>query len=165
MYSRILTLIFLLLISATTQAQKALDFSLSGDNGTTIKLSSYKNQIVYVDFWASWCKPCRQSFPFLNEMHQRYASKGLKIIAINLDDNKKAAAAFLKKYPASFTIAYDPEGKTPSKYGLKVMPTSYLIDRRGQIINIHKGFKEDQAKALENMISQSLNKRLLNKKR
>ena len=136
-------------------AQKAPGFSLKSDN-STINLSAYRGKVVYVDFWASWCKPCRKSFPFLNEMHNRYEKKGLKVIGINLDAEISDARKFLKRYPASFSIAYDPEGKTPKQYKLSVMPTSYLIDRRGNIIDIHKGFREDDRDQLEARIKKLL---------
>ncbi len=156
-----LTAFFALLLiafSAPSFAQKAPDFSLDGDNGK-VKLSDYKNKVVYVDFWASWCKPCQKSFSFMNDMETRYGKKGFKIIAINLDSDKAAAKSFLKKHPAKFTIAYDPEGKTPNMYKLKVMPTSYLIDRRGNLVNVHKGFKKNQTADLERMIVKTLNKK------
>ena len=150
---------FLLLFNSSVfAAQKAPDFSLQGDK-TAIKLSSYKGKVVYVDFWASWCKPCRKSFPFLNTIHERYKNKGLKVIGINLDSDKSDAKKFLSKYPANFSIAYDPEGKTPKQYRLSVMPTSYLIDRQGNLINIHKGFKEAQTQDIEQKIQQALSKK------
>lgn len=157
---RIITsLIVTLFISiSSSYAQKAPGFTLAGDKGK-VSLSQYRNKVVYVDFWASWCKPCRKSFGFMNDMQTRYGKKGLKIIAINLDDKRTDAASFLKKHPAKFTIAYDPKGTTPGKYKLKVMPTSYLIDRKGNLINIHQGFKEDQTGKLEKLITQALNKK------
>jgi len=150
--------LLLMTFSMPSFAQKAPDFTLNGDKGK-ISLSAYKNQVVYVDFWASWCKPCQKSFPFMNDMEARYGKKGFKIIAINLDSDRAAAKGFLSKHPAKFTIAYDPEGKTPNKYKLKVMPTSYLIDRRGNLVNVHKGFKKSQTAELEKMIVSTLNKK------
>jgi len=147
-----------ILFSSSSIAQKAPGFTLDGDRGK-VALSSYKNKVVYVDFWASWCKPCRKSFTFMNEMQNRYGKKGLKIIAINLDSERSAAKEFLKSHPANFTIAYDKDGKTPGLYKLKVMPTSYLIDRRGNLVNIHKGFKENQTDKLEKLIAQTLSKK------
>ncbi|RDH81236.1 MAG: hypothetical protein DIZ80_14115 [endosymbiont of Galathealinum brachiosum] len=154
------SVITLLLITVSSQsfAQKAPDFSLNGDKGK-IQLSNYKNKVVYVDFWASWCKPCQKSFSFMNDMQSRYGKKGFEIIAINLDSDRPAAKKFLKKNPAKFKIAYDPEGKTPDMYKLKVMPTSYLIDRRGNLVNVHKGFKDNQKNQLEKTIVQALNKK------
>ncbi|VAW67259.1 Thioredoxin family protein [hydrothermal vent metagenome] len=156
-----LTALFILLtilFSTASFAQKAPEFSLKGDSGK-VSLASYKGQVVYVDFWASWCKPCRKSFPFMNNMHKKYGKKGLKVIAINLDSDHSSAAKFLKKNPAKFTIAYDPEGETANNYGLKVMPTSYLIDKKGNIINTHKGFKSNQTEKLEKHIVKALNKK------
>ncbi len=158
--NKIISVIVLLLISFSNPsfAQKAPDFSLNGDNGE-VKLSAYKNQVVYIDFWASWCKPCLKSFAFMNDMQERYGKNGFKIIAINLDSEKAAAKAFLKKHPAKFTVAYDAEGKTPGLYKLKVMPTSFLLDRNGNLLNVHKGFKENQKDRLEKLIVQALNKK------
>lgn len=158
--NKFISLFALLLITLSNPvfAQKAPDFTLDGDNGK-VKLSDYKNQIVYVDFWASWCKPCQKSFAFMNDMEKRYAKKGLKIIAVNLDSNRSDAKNFLKKSPAKFTIAYDPDGKTPNMYKLQVMPTSYLIDRKGNLIKVHKGFKDSQKADLEKTIVQALNRR------
>lgn len=154
---KIAALLVLLAItfSSSAFAKKAPGFSLKGDK-QKVNLSSYKNQVVYVDFWASWCKPCRKSFPFMNDLEKKYGKKGLKVIAINLDSDMSAAKGFLKKNPAKFTVAYDPEGTTAGAYGLKVMPTSYLIDRKGNLINVHKGFKDKQRPELEKMISKAL---------
>ncbi len=157
---KLISLITLLLIALSSPAfaQKAPAFTLDGDNGK-VKLSDYRNKVVYVDFWASWCKPCQKSFSFMNDMEARYGKKGFKIIAINLDSDRSAAKSFLKKHPATFTIAYDEEGKTPNLYQLKVMPTSYLIDRRGNLVKVHKGFKKNQTADLEKMIVKTLNKK------
>ena len=152
----IISLFFLIFSVSIASAEKAPGFSLNGDKNK-VTLSKYKNQVVYLDFWASWCKPCRKSFGFMNNMQERYGKKGLKIIAINLDEDRSAATSFLKNHPANFTIAYDPEGKTPGAYNLSVMPTSYLIDKKGNIIFKHKGFKEDHANQLEQKITQALN--------
>lgn len=94
----------------------------------------------------------------MNEMQARYAKQGLQIIGINLDNDKQAARDFLKKNPAEFTIAYDPDGKTPGLYNLKVMPTSYLIDRKGNLVHVHKGFKENQKQKMEALILKTLKK-------
>ncbi len=155
-------LIFLIFLTALPQtqalAQKAPGFTLAGDKGK-VSLSSFKNKVVYVDFWASWCKPCRKSFPFMNEMQARYGKQGLEVVGINLDSDTSAAAQFLAKRPANFTLAYDPEGKTPQTYGLKVMPTSFLVDRRGQLVYVHKGFKENQQEEIEKLIVATLNRK------
>ena len=144
-----LTLILSLAFSSNALAgKKAPTFKLQGENGE-ISLEQYKGQVVYVDFWASWCVPCKHSFPWMNDIQKRYGNKGFKVIAINLDKDKKDAHTFLKMHPAEFTIAYDPEGIAAEAYRVKVMPTAYLIDQQGNLVNSHKGFKIEDSKKME----------------
>ncbi|MCK4710852.1 MAG: TlpA family protein disulfide reductase [Gammaproteobacteria bacterium] len=143
--------------STASYAAKAPTFILKGDNGT-ISLKKLRGKVVYVDFWASWCIPCRKSFPWMNEMQKKYKSKGLVVIGINLDEDKSAAQNFLKQVPANFTIAYDPDGVTPGKYKVEVMPTSYLIDRSGNLVYTHRGFKKSYSEKMENKITALLGK-------
>jgi thiol-disulfide isomerase/thioredoxin len=117
----------------------APDFAISNAQLPN-KLSDLAGQVVYLDFWASWCKPCRQSFPWMNQMQQKYASQGLQIIAINLDTESSLTKDFLDKVPAQIPIIYDPEGNIASDYQLIGMPSSYLIDKTGKIRFSHKGF-------------------------
>ena len=151
---------FFLLLSlfinpAALAASKAPAFELPGDSGPIV-LEQYRNQVVYVDFWASWCVPCKHSFPWLNQMQERYADEGLKVIAINLDKDRAHAAKFLERIPARFDIAYDPEGTVAEAYSLKVMPSSYLIDREGNLVHAHKGFKTSDGSRMEDMIRKLL---------
>ena len=151
-----LSICLLLLFSSQTYAQKAPTFVLPGDK-QTINLEKLKGKVVYLDFWASWCDPCRKSFPWMNDMHSRYDSKDFTIIAVNLDSSKKEAANFLNKVPATFQIAYDPEGTVATKYDLKAMPTSYLIDKRGQLVMTHKGYRESDTASIETKIKKLIN--------
>lgn len=145
----IVTVLFLLFsLNQYSYAEKAIDFDLPSDEGN-IKLSDLKGSVVYVDYWASWCPPCRKSFPWMNKMHSKYEAQGLKIIGISLDSKRKNAHKFLKKMPALFSIAYDPEGNTADDYNVQVMPTSYLIDRDGNLIYTHKGFNNKHKEKLE----------------
>jgi thiol-disulfide isomerase/thioredoxin len=121
------------------QEMSAPEFAISHDQLPN-KLSALTGKVVYIDFWASWCKPCRKSFPWMNQMQQKYAGQGLQIIAINLDTEEALAKAFLDKVPAQIPIIYDPEGKIASDYNLLGMPSSYLIDKKGKIRFSHKGF-------------------------
>jgi len=109
------------------------------DNG--LNLSSYDGKVVIVDFWASWCVPCRRSFPWMNAMQDKYREAGLVIIAVNLDRNAEDAARFLAKYPANFEIVYDPEGALAKEYSVEVMPSSVIIGRNGDRYERHAGFK------------------------
>ena len=144
------------LLSFNAYAQKAPTFTLPGD-GSEISLEKLKGKIVYLDFWASWCDPCRKSFPWMNGMKARFDSKKFAIVAVNLDSSKKEAMKFLEKAPADFDIAYDPDGKVASKYNLQAMPTSYLIDKKGNLIMTHKGYREGDTAEIEAKILTLLN--------
>ena len=151
----LITTFMLAVFFNTATADKAPNFSLQGDD-STIELSSFKGKVVYLDFWASWCVPCRQSFPFMNDMHEKYSEEGLKVIAINLDTEREKAKRFIKIIPADFTIAYDAEGKVPELYKLSVVPSFYLINGDGEIVYKHAGFRSSQSEKLEYKIRQVL---------
>jgi len=144
------------LCSFNLYAQKAPTFTLPGDN-KSISLEQLKGKVVYLDFWASWCDPCRKSFPWMNDMSARFDSTKFTIVAVNLDSSKEEATKFLEKVPADFDVAYDPEGKTATQYDLKAMPTSYLIDKKGNLILTHKGYREGDATEIEDKIIKLLN--------
>jgi thiol-disulfide isomerase/thioredoxin len=143
--------VFSILCSFASEAS-APNFKI--DSNTDI--ASLKGQVVYVDFWASWCKPCRASFPWMNEMQAKYADKGLKIIAINLDEDSRNAKQFLDLLPASFKVVYDPQGNIASQYELVGMPSSYLIDKSGKLRASHQGFFTSKVEVYENEILQLL---------
>jgi len=144
-------------------AEKAPQFALQGDN-KKIQLNNYRGRVVYVDFWASWCEPCRRSFSWMNKMQSLYGEEKFSIIAINLDESHDAAKAFLEKIPASFEIAYDPLGRTAEAYQLKVMPSSFLINRKGELVYRHLGFNNGDKDELEKQIKQQLGKGMLAQK-
>jgi cytochrome c biogenesis protein CcmG, thiol:disulfide interchange protein DsbE len=121
----------------------------------TVALDSLRGRVVYLDFWASWCGPCRRSFPWMEALQQRHSGQGFTVVAINLDKDRRAADGFLSRYPASFPIAFDPAGKTAEAYGVSVMPTSYLIGRDGTILSCHAGFAPKQAAELEALIQEA----------
>lgn len=130
-------------------------FDLKGVEGN-INLAKYQGKLVYLDFWASWCGPCRQSFPWMNELQSKYGAQGLQIIGVNLDQKNEDARQFLTTTPARFLVAFDPAGATPRSYGVKGMPSSVLIGPDGKIIFEHAGFKETDRAALEEKIKSSL---------
>jgi cytochrome c biogenesis protein CcmG, thiol:disulfide interchange protein DsbE len=131
---------------------QAPDFRLPGTKAD-IKLAEHRGKAVYVDFWASWCDPCRKSFPWMNEIQAKYGNK-LKVIAINLDQDRAEADKFLKQNQPKFTIAFDPAGKTAVAYKVKAMPSSYLIDTQGRIVSSHAGFRSQDKEELEKLIEQ-----------
>jgi thiol-disulfide isomerase/thioredoxin len=135
---------------------QAPDFRLPGTK-SEIKLAAFRGKPVYVDFWASWCGPCRKSFPWMNEIQEKYGNK-IKVIAINLDQERAEADKFLKQNPPKFTIAFDPSGKTAEAYKVKAMPSSYLIDPNGRIVSSHAGFRSQDKQELERLIQQMTGK-------
>jgi cytochrome c biogenesis protein CcmG, thiol:disulfide interchange protein DsbE len=121
-----------------------------------VVLSKLKGKVVYVDFWASWCGPCKQSFPFMNDLQAKYSAQGLEILAINVDAKQSDATAFLAEVPAKFTVAFDSKGESAKRFGVKGMPSSYLIGRDGKLIAEHKGFKQEDKTELEARIKQAV---------
>lgn len=115
-------------------------------------IAAHKGQVIYVDFWASWCKPCRKAFPWMNKTLAEHKAKGFKIISVNLDNDKKYALEFLAETPASFDIIYDPKGKSARKLKVRGMPSSFLINRQGEIVSSHVGFNDDKKVKLEQEI-------------
>lgn len=102
----------------------------------------HRGKVVYLDFWASWCAPCRQSFPWMNELKNKFDSDQFVVVSVNLDANKKLADKFLSQTPANFRIVYDPKGNLASELKLKGMPSSFLINVEGKIVSAHVGFTE-----------------------
>jgi thiol-disulfide isomerase/thioredoxin len=127
-------------------------FGLRDAHGDSLSLENLRGQVVYVDFWASWCGPCRRSFPWMNDMHSRYGGRGLAIVAINVDRNPADAARFLERNPAQFAVVYDQAGVTPLAYAVREMPSSYLIDSRGKVVEVEHGFHDERKAALEQRI-------------
>lgn len=117
-----------------------------------------KNDIVYVDFWASWCRPCRKSFPWMNTMQEKYQDRGLKVLAVNLDKERNLAESFLKTVPALVQVMYDPEGHLAADFDVQAMPSSFIIDGEGRIRHQHKGFFEDRTDDYEDEIRSLIEK-------
>jgi len=105
-----------------------------------------KGKAVFVDFWASWCNPCRESFPVLNEMFKKYADRGLVIIGVNLDETKGDMEHFLKGNPASFPIVRDASEKVVKQLGIRTFPSSYILDKEGKVRFVHSGYHGEKTK-------------------
>jgi len=125
---------------------------------TVIDLDQYAGKVVVVDFWASWCVPCRRSFPWLDEMQGKYRQRGLVVIGVNMDADAAAAESFLKDFPVSFQIMRDADGTLARQYDVIAMPSSYVIDRNGNIAARHLGFKNARLQEYEATLLRILNK-------
>lgn len=142
-------------VAATASAARVPDFTFTTDGGP-LKLEDLRGKVVYLDYWASWCGPCRQTFPFMNELQARYRDKDFVVIAVSIDSDPAAARRFLAQYPANFIIAYDPQGSTAKALRVQGMPTTFLIDQRGDIIATHVGFREADKGKIEREIKSLL---------
>jgi len=119
-------------------------------------VSDFEGKVVVLDFWASWCVPCRRSFPWLNEMHARYGDDGLVIIGVNLDQERSDAEAFLQEFPAQFQIHFDDSKTLATEYEVIAMPSSYLLGPDGEILKRHYGFKVKKQEEYEAAIVAAL---------
>jgi thiol-disulfide isomerase/thioredoxin len=120
------------------------------------EIQATKGQYIYIDYWASWCGPCRQSFPWMNAMQAKLGSKGLKVVAVNVDAKRADADKFLTHTPAQFTIAYDPLGESAKKLAIKTMPTSMLVSPEGRVVFVHSGFRTEETGQLEAKIAAAM---------
>ena len=121
-----------------------------------LNLDSYKGKVVYVDFWASWCGPCRESFPWMKKMQQQYGKDGLVIIAVNVDQDKKLADKFLSEFKPEFNVLFDKDGKLAEDFKVSSMPSSYVLDREGKPRFKHKGFHLDKQSQYETELNSLL---------
>lgn len=118
---------------------------------------SLKGKVVIVDFWASWCSPCKASFPVMEQLYQRYSKDGLVIVAVNIDDKRADMEDFLKKNPVTFTVVRDAGKRLVSEANIPTMPTSFVIDRAGKVRVMHSGFHGDKTrKEYEQQIEEML---------
>ena len=129
-------------------------FKLEGKLPDTLK-----DKVVLIDFWASWCDPCKASFPALNDLHKRYGPEGLVIIAINVDENRADMESFLKKNTAAFTVVRDAKQKLVEKVEVATMPSSFILDREGKVRFMHAGFRGEETKKKYEQEIQSLLKK------
>jgi cytochrome c biogenesis protein CcmG, thiol:disulfide interchange protein DsbE len=121
-----------------------------------VNLAALRGRVVLLDFWASWCPPCRQSFPWMDQMLARHGAAGLSVVAVNLDRQRAAAEQFLRAVPSRASIAFDPAGDTPRRFGAKAMPSSFIVGRDGRIRVQHDGFREADQAPLEAALRQAL---------
>jgi len=119
----------------------APQFSLAARGGHNVSLAQYKGQVVMINFWASWCGPCRQEMPLLEGIYKKYNKLGFTMLGVNVEPDSNAANAWLKETPVSFPILYDTESKVSKLYDVAGMPTSVIIDRAGKVRLIHRSYR------------------------
>ncbi len=135
---------------ADDAAQAAPAFTLASRAGGQVSLADLKGQVVMINFWASWCGPCRQEFPALDQIYAKYKPMGFTLVAINVESEKADAEKFLASTPASFPILFDPDNVVSGKYGVSAMPTTVLVDRQGRVRWVHRAYKPgDEAAYIE----------------
>jgi thiol-disulfide isomerase/thioredoxin len=139
-----LAAVFMLPAFATsTSTGPAPGFRLSGRDGKAIDLSQFKGQVVMINFWATWCKPCRDEMPLLEDIYKKYKPMGFTMLAVNVEPDSKAAEVWLGKLskPVTFPVAFDTDSKVSKMYKVAVMPSTVIVDRKGNVRIMHKGYK------------------------
>lgn len=151
----ILTILIFTQSNATSQTP-AINFTAKDINGVEVNLESFAGKLVYLDFWASWCKPCRESFPFMSELHSKYDSNEFVLIAVNVDSDKTKMMDFLKSIgEVEFIVIYDEGNKIIKQYSIDTLPTSFFI-KDGKILYKHEGFKAGDKNEIEEKINKYL---------
>ncbi|WP_299795270.1 TlpA disulfide reductase family protein [uncultured Shewanella sp.] len=149
-------LLLLSFMTLSISAAPSLNYEVINLQGEKVSLTEFKGRVVYLDFWASWCGPCRKSFPWMNAMHQKYQQQGLAIVAINLDADRASADKFLSSFPADFHIRFDPKADVASQFDLLGMPSSYIFNRQGELVHKHQGFFKERSVGYENELIELL---------
>jgi len=128
----------------------------AGHAAPSIDLKDFRGRVVYLDFWASWCAPCLQSFPWMQAMQDSYERQGLTVVAVNLDHYREDAERFLAKFHPKFDVRFDPQGEVAARFKIQGMPTSVIIDRHGVPRFTHIGFRPVDQAAFEDQLRQIL---------
>lgn len=125
-------------------------------SNSNVKLSAYRGKVVLVDFWASWCPPCRESLPQFENLRQELAGSPFEVVAINVDENPDDGRQFLSTHPVTYPVVMDKDGKIPEKYEVPGMPTSYLLDKNGVVQYVHVAFKDGDLEKIKAEIQKLL---------
>ena len=129
-------------LQAEVMNKAAPNFTLKANSGKNIKLSESRGEVVLLNFWASWCGPCRQEMPLLDSLHKKYKDFGFKVMGVNVEEDSKEAIKILKQIKVSFPVLFDTSNKVSELYHVSAMPSTVLIDRDGKMRYLHKGYKK-----------------------
>ncbi|MEM9058096.1 MAG: TlpA disulfide reductase family protein [Pseudomonadota bacterium] len=130
-----------LLATPAVAEDSAPDFTLKSRDGSNLRLSELRGQVVMINFWASWCGPCRQEMPLLDELYQQYEPLGFTLLGVNVEQDVADAERLLKDAPVSFPVLYDPDNAVTKAYDVVAMPSTILVDRDGNMRYVHHGYK------------------------
>ncbi len=136
-----LALALALPVGSANSVKPAPQFDLPSRDGKDVNLAQYKGQVVMINFWASWCGPCRKEMPLLDSIYRKYNKLGFVLLGVNVEPDSNAANNWLKETPVSFPMLYDKESKVSQLYDVAVMPSTVFIDRKGNLRVIHRGYK------------------------
>ena len=143
-------------VNAETLSGKAKNFTLKSRSGKNIKLSEFRGQVVLLNFWASWCGPCRQEMPLLEKIYKKYKPLGFTILGVNVEENSAAAKKLLRNVKVSFPVLFDTKNITSNLYKVSAMPTTVIIDRNGNKRFLHKGYKPGYENDYKKQVKQLL---------
>jgi peroxiredoxin len=139
--------LILTVVAATTLAasgmegQQAPDFALKSSTGENLRLSEFRGDVVMINFWATWCGPCRQEMPLLDELYQRYERVGFNLLGVNIDDDSRRAMQMIEDLGVSFPVLFDAQKEVSKLYNVEAMPVTVLVDREGNVRYVHHGYK------------------------
>jgi len=143
------------LASSGLAGQPAPDFALKSSTGENLRLSEYRGDVVMINFWATWCGPCRQEMPLLDELYSRYQRVGFNLLGVNIDDDSSRAMAMINELGVSFPVLFDASKEVSRLYEVDAMPVTIIVDREGNVRHVHQGYKPgyeqkylDQVRAL-----------------
>lgn len=158
---RIVYALALLLVPATIPAMPATgssapDFTLKSDAGANLKLSELRGEVVMINFWATWCAPCREEMPLLNQLYEQYRKVGFTLLAVNIDDDPAKARAMARKLGVNFPVLFDTDKRVSKLYDVAAMPSTLLIDRDGRVRYVHRGYVAGVEKKYQSQIRELL---------
>ncbi len=134
---------------AADKTEPAPDFTLKSRDGKNIRLAEQRGQVIMINFWASWCGPCREEMPLLEDLYQRYQAMGFTILGVNVDEDSSEADKLLEEIQVSFPVLYDPDNRVADRYQVEAMPSTVMVDRDGKMRFSHLGYLPGYEKRYE----------------
>jgi len=129
------------LASSGMEGQLAPDFALKSSTGENLRLSEFRGDVVMINFWATWCGPCRQEMPLLDELYARYQRVGFSLLGVNIDDDSGRAMDMIEELGVNFPVLFDARKEVSKLYEVEAMPVTVIVDRTGTVRYIHHGYK------------------------